>query len=162
MALIRPALRDDARAVARVHEHARAAYYRLAPPEDVDPERMEMWWSAIAEHRRATVLVAEDDEEIVGLISFGPPIHEWALPGPVVELQALYVLPDHWGRGIGSALHQRFVKRLPGGRTGILDIWERNDRAIGFYERRGWRRDGRSRPGPEGSVYVGMSLALGR
>lgn len=158
MHAIRAAVRDDAWAVARVHELARAAYYDVDPPVERDPERVAMWWSAIGDHRRATVLIVEDGDDVVGFQSCGPPIHEVPLPGPVLELHALYVLPDHWGRGIASALHDRFLKRLAGGRTGILDVWEKNTRAIGFYEHRGWRRDGRSRPADDGTAYVGMSL----
>lgn len=158
MQAVRPAVRDDAWAVARVHELARAAYYDVDPPVERDPERVGMWWAAIGDPRRATVLVLEDGDVVVGFLSFGPPIHEVTFPGPVLELHALYVLPERWECGVGSRLHASFVKRLAGGRIGILDVWERNTRAIGFYERRGWRRDGRSRPAHEGTAYVGMSL----
>ena len=155
---MRPAVRHDAWAVARVHEMARAAYYGVDPPAERDPERVAMWWSAIGDHNRATVLVVEDGDDVVGFVSFGPPIHEVPLAGPVLELHALYVLPGRWGCGVGSRLHASFVERLEGGRTGVLDVWERNTHAIGFYERRGWCRDGRSRPGEDGTAYVGMSI----
>lgn len=158
MHTIRPAVRDDAWSVARVHELARAAYYDVDPPVERDPERVGMWWAAIGDPRRATVLVVEDDDAVVSFLSFGPPIHKVTFHGPVLELHALYVLPDHWGRGIASALHERFLKRLAAGRIGILEVWERNTRAIGFYEHRGWRRDGRCRPADDGTAYVGMSL----
>ena len=158
MLAIRPAVRDDAWAVARVHELARAAYYGIDPPAERDPERVGMWWSVIGDPRRATVLVVEDGDAVIGFLSFGPPAHDGPFTGPVLELQALYVLPEQWACGVGSRLHASFVKRLAGGRIGVLDVWERNARAIGFYERRGWRPDGRSRPAHDGTVYLGMSL----
>ncbi len=167
MLAIRPALRDDAWGVARVHEIARSAYYGVEPAAEVDPERVGMWWSFVAERRRFTVLVVEDDEEIVAFISYGSPLHVAAgsvSRGTAVELHALYVLPDHWSSGVGSVLHQRFTEHLAQhpGTTGTLEVWEGNARALTFYERRGWRRDGRRRSGHEGLDYVGMSLRPGR
>ena len=158
MHTMRPALRDDAWAVARVHEIARAAYYGVDPPTERDPERVAMWWSAIGDHKRATVLLVEDGDPVVGFLSLGPPIHELPFAGPLLELHALYVLPEHWEHGVGSRLHASFVKRLAGGRIGVLDVWEGNARAVAFYQRRGWRRVGRSRPAHHGTAYVGLSL----
>src|SRR5690348_18226947 len=152
MHAVRAAVRDDAWALARVHEIARAAYYGVEPPAERDPERVAMWWSAIGDHHRATVLVVEDGDAVVGFLSLGPPIHEIPFAGPVLELHALYVLPEYWDHGVGSRLHASFVKRLAGGRIGVLDVWERNTRAIEFYERRGWCRDGRSRPAHDGTA----------
>jgi ribosomal protein S18 acetylase RimI-like enzyme len=158
---IRPAVRDDAWAVARVHGAARAAYYGVPEPGEVDPERVGVWWLAISDPRRTTVLVAEQDDAVLGFASFGPPLHEVPSEGPVLELHSLYVLPGHWDGGIGAALYEHFLARLRAqpGRTAVLSVWDGNPRAIAFWERRGWHRDGRSRPGPDGSSYIGMSLA---
>jgi GNAT superfamily N-acetyltransferase len=77
----------------------------------------------------------------------------------VLELHALYVLPEHWGTGVGPALYDRFPPRL-GEAVGVLDVWDGNRRAIRFYERRGWVLDGRSRPASDGTAYVGMTLRV--
>lgn len=158
--MIRTATSSDADAVAGVHEVARAAYYGVPAPNAPDSERVAMWRSVIGNPSRAIVLCAERDLRVVGFLSMGPPIHEREDHRPVVEMHALYVLPEHWGTGIGARLHAHFVEHLgsvPDG-VGVLDVWDGNNRAIRFYERRGWVRDGRSRPAPDGTAYVGMSL----
>ena len=58
-----------------------------------------------------------------------------------VELQRFYVAQDWHGRGIAQALMQRAVEEAVawGGRTLWLGVWERNPRAIRFYEKSGYR-----------------------
>jgi ribosomal protein S18 acetylase RimI-like enzyme len=53
------------------------------------------------------------------------------------ELSHLYVSPDAFGRGIGSALLDRTKERLPDGFT--LWVFQQNWRARRFYERHGLR-----------------------
>jgi GNAT superfamily N-acetyltransferase len=72
------------------------------------------------------VVVAEADGRVVGFV---------ALAGPVLE--HLYVDPGEQGRGIGSALFELAKGLRPDG----FDLWvfQRNERARAFYERRGLR-----------------------
>jgi ribosomal protein S18 acetylase RimI-like enzyme len=53
------------------------------------------------------------------------------------ELAHLYVAPGSFGRGIGSALLEKARERRPDGFT--LWVFQANERARGFYERRGLR-----------------------
>jgi ribosomal protein S18 acetylase RimI-like enzyme len=62
------------------------------------------------------------------------------------EIQALYVSPDRWRSGVGALL-------LAKGETSLVEmgfvqasLWvlEANDRARGFYEACGWRREERT------------------
>lgn len=80
-------------------------------------------------------------------------------------LDGLYVLPDRWGSGTAQSLHGEAVERLCdlGCRSARLWVLERNDRARRFYERRGWRADGRTRvvPFPPRPLDVGYTLELG-
>lgn len=140
--MIRPATPDDAEAVARVHvETWRAAYAHALSPEGLVglsvTQRAEM-------HRRSPPVVAEVDGEIVGFVSVGP----GADPDTDGELYAIYVLPDHWGGGIGRALMQAGEERLRelGHRHAILWVLEDNPRARRFYEAAGWTLDGTRRP----------------
>jgi ribosomal protein S18 acetylase RimI-like enzyme len=57
-------------------------------------------------------------------------------PDPV-ELQRLYVNPSTMGQGVGAALMRASLDaaRSAGRRTLWLGVWERNARAITFYER---------------------------
>jgi GNAT superfamily N-acetyltransferase len=71
------------------------------------------------------VVVAEESGRIVGFVAFGEQ-----------ELDALYVHPERWGRGIGDRL------LAAAGSASALWVLEANTRARRFYERRGWRSDG--------------------
>lgn len=74
-----------------------------------------------------------------------------------VRLVGIFVEPDRWSSGVGSALMGHFVSvARQADAVGEVDVWERNSRAIRFYERHGWTRDGTSRPGPAGADYVGF------
>lgn len=57
-------------------------------------------------------------------------------PDPV-ELERLYVDPSAIGRGVGAALMQASLDaaRSAGHQTLWLGVWERNARALSFYER---------------------------
>ena len=75
--------------------------------------------------------VAEIDGAIVGLVQLDD---EW--------LSHLYVDPNHWRAGIGSALHDVAVDH------GARHLWvlEHHDHARAMYERRGWRLVDEVRP----------------
>lgn len=140
--MIRPATPDDAEAVARVHvETWRAAYAHALSPEGLASlsvtQRAEL-------HRRSPPVVAELDGEIVGFVSVGPGTDA----DTDRELYAIYVLPDHWGSGVGRALMQAGEERLRelGHQHAILWVLEDNPRARRFYEAAGWRLDGARRP----------------
>ena len=80
-------------------------------------------------------------------------------------LEALYVVPELWGAGVGPLLHDRAVElvRRSGARSAHLWVLEANQRARRFYERRGWRENGRTHvvPYPPNPVDVGYTLELG-
>ena len=63
------------------------------------------------------------------------------------ELYQLFVDPDYGGRGVGrmllSAAHDAL--RAAGCEEAFLFTEERNERALAFYERAGYRPDGSSR-----------------
>jgi ribosomal protein S18 acetylase RimI-like enzyme len=139
--VIRPATPEDAEAVARVHvETWRAAYAHALPAEGLASlsvtQRTEM-------HRRSPPVVAEVDGEIVGFVSGGPGTD----PDTDGELYAIYVLPEHWGSGVGRALMQAGEERLRelGHQHAILWVLEDNPRARRFYEAAGWTLDGTRR-----------------
>jgi RimJ/RimL family protein N-acetyltransferase len=62
-------------------------------------------------------------------------------------LEGLYVIPERWGTGLAGELHDRAVEvvRELGSERCHLWVLEDNARARRFYERRGWREDGRTR-----------------
>ena len=147
---LRPAQLTDHAGIAHMHRLSRADYYGVpVGPDDRDA----MWRHLLGEAERVT-WVAEARTELVGFLSARHP----SGPSGDVKLTALYVLPAQFGRGIGSSLHDLFAAQLAPGRTGILEVWAGNARAIGFYERRGWRPTTETRDGPQGIDFVTYRL----
>ena len=156
---IRRAEAADAETLASLHGRSRAAYYRnaaAAVPTYLD-DRVS-WWLDELLREDATTWVAEDSREVVGLVHSG-----WTSidDEPHYQLIGLYVAPEQWASGVGSALYDVFVSDFAaaGGAPAVLEVWSRNDRAISFYERRGWSFDGAERPAEEGTSYRRMRLA---
>ncbi|MDR2997078.1 MAG: GNAT family N-acetyltransferase [Microbacterium sp.] len=62
--------------------------------------------------------------------------------GRTLELRYLGVDPDAWGTGVGGSILEHVADRAHGAGFDELTLWvlEDNARAIGVYERSGWRR----------------------
>ena len=158
---IRDAAPGDGDALAELHARSRAVYYG-AGGHDVaalpDEEYRETWRKMVNDPQ-VTVLVAVLDDDIVGVITLDANgVFPTNAPRETrVRLVGIFVEPGQWSSGVGGALMARFVSiARQADAVGEVDVWERNSRAIRFYERHGWTRDGTSRPGPAGADYVGF------
>jgi ribosomal protein S18 acetylase RimI-like enzyme len=90
---------------------------------------------------RDSILVAVDDEKIIGFIQFGQAEgydgiitdHDWAI-------KRLYVLRDYQNKGIGSQLMYKSLEVMKANmvKRVFLDVWEHNPGAIRFYQRFGF------------------------
>jgi ribosomal protein S18 acetylase RimI-like enzyme len=138
--VVRPATVEDADAIARVQvETWRAAYAHAIPAETLaaaDPEERAQRWRGWLADRRSATFVGELDSEVRGFVGVGESREE---PG-VGELYAIYVLPEAWGTGLGTALIERGEEELRarGFDVATLDVLADNPRARRFYERQGW------------------------
>jgi GNAT superfamily N-acetyltransferase len=121
--LIRPAEARDADAIATVHRTAMREALPYLP--DLHTAEEDRAWVANVVLPRQEVWVAEAAGRVVGVA---------ALDGEM--LAQLYILPGEQGRGIGSALLATAMARHPAGMR--LYAFQRNTRARGFYERRGF------------------------
>ena len=151
--MIRPAEQKDAAAIGRVYCGGwKAAYTGLMPQFFLDaltPENCAPKPDHIAPNRR---FVAEKNGEVVGTVTFGAGRED----ANMAEIQSLYVLPEHWQNGQGSALFRAVCDRakelgLPG-----LYVWtlEGNLRAKAFYERMGMTPTGESREFEIAGAYL--------
>jgi GNAT superfamily N-acetyltransferase len=148
--LLRPAIPQDALAVARVHVRSwQVAYRTLLPSAYLDqlrPEdRASKYDFANSDPSKPYTIVAAKDESILGFATTMQ-LHDPEL-GSHGELLALYVDPDLWNRGIGVALIAAARARLLnlGLRHASLWLLRGNARADRFYRADGWTPDGTSR-----------------
>jgi ribosomal protein S18 acetylase RimI-like enzyme len=78
--------------------------------------------------------------------------------GEVRHIQALYVLPDFQGQGIGRRLLQRALEWLGADRPVTLSVATYNSRAIAFYERLGFAPSGNPSPLPPPPLPSGVVI----
>jgi putative acetyltransferase len=153
---VRPARPEEPEVLLGIQQAASVAAFRhIFPPTrypfPAGPVR-ERWRAALgaAEGR---VLVAEREGLPVGVVQVAPE-----------RLDGLFVLPSAWGTGVADRLHDVAVQTLRewGGGCCRLSVLEENHRARRFYERRGWRLDGRRTrtPFPPYPPMVGYTLTL--
>lgn len=144
---LRSAEPTDALAVARVHVRSwQVAYRKLMPDDYLDqlrPEdRAQKYDFANLDPFRPHTLVATESGRILGFATTGR-AQQSSLPD-FGELFALYVDPEHWGRGVGAALVSAARTRLfdLGFRNAVLWVLAGNVRAERFYAKDHWIPDG--------------------
>lgn len=103
-------------------------------------------WEAPAPPKRHAVAVA--DEEVVGFTVVGrwierPAADDGPRPGPAGAIDAIFVDPDYWERGIGGRLLADATSYLAAQDLIPIRLWvlTANHRARRFYEARGFRCD---------------------
>ena len=124
------------------------AFPHIFPPElyPFPDEEVRRRWREFA----GTVLLAERDGIAVGIAGVEP-----------CWLHGFYVVPERWGTGVASELHEAALAAVP--ECAELRLWvlEDNERARGFYEKSGWRLNGETRvvPFPPHPLDVGYTYA---
>ena len=124
-----------------------------APPEMI--ERLEQ---NFADPERAWILVAEKDDELVGVVSLSlsTAVDPDAPPEGTVNLWQMFVRHDLQGSGLAVALHERALEEA--GRRGYerMVLWtpEGAKQARRFYEREGWTLTGETGP----DAHFGLPL----
>lgn len=132
---LRDATALDIGAIREVVRAGWAYAYRGIVPEGAQREFVERAYSDEALRRRmerGVFLVAVAEGGVVGFVDLSP-----SGPGEV-ELAALYVLPEHHGRGIGTRLLEGGLARFPDAERCVLGVVAENAGARRFYEARGF------------------------
>jgi ribosomal protein S18 acetylase RimI-like enzyme len=139
MALIRAATADDVDAMAAVWLRSALTAYAGIFPEDAPKPTHEQLVEVLT---GGDCLVAIGGDGVGGgVVGLVQAEDGW--------LSHLYVDPDHWGRRIGTALHDAAVERLRAdGGGGVARLWvlRENKLARAMYERRGWTLTDEVRP----------------
>lgn len=122
----------DVEALVTIQREASVAgFANVFPPERYPyptDEVRELWRETVVDPN-VDVYVAESDAVAIGTVTVDTEF-----------LRQLYVLPAHWGTGIGSALLQRGLERMRERGATQAKLWtlEGNERGRRFYEHRGW------------------------
>jgi ribosomal protein S18 acetylase RimI-like enzyme len=145
----------DVREVTVAHGRAwRAAYEGLLPPslidrvavDDPSDERVRSEYERLGDYGEGRVFVAEDEAGTVrgySVFRWGENETKDSVREGEAELKELYVDPDRWGEGYGTALLEAGLRRLPDDVDSIaLETLEGNEVAARFYEARGFEPDG--------------------
>lgn len=141
----------------------REAYADILPPEvlanqstDPDDAEVSRWLDGLSTNREG-VLVAEDTTGTVrGFADFrwgDAETKEFVGPDEA-GLKAIYVEPESWGEGIGTALLERGIERLPPSiETLRLEMLEGNEIGHAFYTSRGFEVTGETTHEIGGETY---------
>ena len=147
---VREAAPDDTDAIVAVTAAGwRAAYRDIVPQDRLAELPLARWRHEVHVGLRRPVedafsYVAEIDGEFAGYCFVAAPSREPDLGPTVAELVAIYIEPDRWGQGAGTALMRAALTRLTELPYDEVILWTFRDNApaISFYERHGWRADG--------------------
>src|ERR687896_394781 len=138
---IREATQDDAELLFTVQRASALAGFSHIFPHEKYPfpdEAERKQWKILTSSDGLTVLVAELNDRCVGVAVVGSE-----------ELVRFFVVPEEWGTGVADVLHEAALGEARTCGDSICRLWvlEGNQRGRRFYEKRGWRVDGRKRRG---------------
>jgi ribosomal protein S18 acetylase RimI-like enzyme len=135
---VRPAETDDTPAIERIAREAwHAAYDDILGPDAVDA-KLDEWYDH--EELRESVTA---DEGVFVLAGADPVGFAQAVPGEDAwHLARIYVDPEQWGEGVGTALLDRVEDELraAGAECYRLAVLAENTVGVGFYESRSFER----------------------
>ena len=136
---VRPAIARDARAIAEIHVATWQATYADLMPADylasISIEKRFAFWREAIEFSDPQLLVATDGEKIVGFVGFDRS-RDTGSKSSTGEIWAMYVSPEHWGKGLGLALWDGAREGLKEEGCTHVTLWVllKNERALRFYE----------------------------
>jgi ribosomal protein S18 acetylase RimI-like enzyme len=90
-----------------------------------------------------TFLLAFQDQQIAGYVKLREAVVPLLSPvRPSLEIARLYCVASHIGTGLGNLLMEKSIDlaKTKGKELVWLGVWEKNSRAIRFYEKWGFRK----------------------
>lgn len=157
---LREATQADAAALAEVQvESWRAAYRGILPQSVLDalsPRERALSFTRALEGGRVRICLVEARGRVQGFAVTGPCRDRDQAQEGLGEVEAIYLLPQAWGQGLGRPLLARAEQDLAdrGFREAVLWVLERNARARRFYGTTGWE------PGPDARTIWQDGIAL--
>ena len=114
----------------------------------------------IAYRWRENILVAKDGDRVVGFAGYGPAGEDE--DGSTGEIYAIYVLSDYYGTGVGAELMRATLDQLADRDCVGVTVLKENARAIRFYEKCGFRRNGAEKTVMLGDPVTVIRMVLDR
>lgn len=145
---VRAAEPSDSSAIARIHVLTWRAAYRGHIPDGVldtlDINQRTTFWRKRLAKPPGWVFVAELNRTAVGFCDLIPARDQDADPTRVAEIAAIYVLAEHWRKGLGRALCCRALAEAKAHNHTSVTLWvlASHSPARVFYECLGFTVDG--------------------
>jgi ribosomal protein S18 acetylase RimI-like enzyme len=153
---VRTARLEDAPAIATVQVKSWQRIYRGIMSDShldgLEPARREAVWHRVLSEGNQQLHVCTNPSGILGFSNAGG-----SRDSPSdAEVYAIYVHPDHWGKGCGRALFLESCAAMRSREFENLSLWvaTQNDRARAFYERAGMVPDGATKSEFIGGAHV--------
>jgi ribosomal protein S18 acetylase RimI-like enzyme len=147
---VRPATLGDVPAITAIHIRAwQIAYAGIMADEHLDnlsSEKRAAFWTDAIEYSEPQVWVAmgstKTGEKVVGFVGFDRSRDAKTKP-TTGEIWAVYVDPEHWGKGVGLALWDAAREGMQEEEFTEATIWilVQNERALEFYDKAGFKRE---------------------
>lgn len=106
-------------------------------------------WTQWMQSGESEVFIADEEDKAAGFVVIGrtktpPPGSSPIRPSHSGEIYALYLRPDMWRRGIGTALIKHAARELKDRKHSTICLWvlDANARAKAFYEKMGGQKIG--------------------
>ncbi|WP_104401678.1 GNAT family N-acetyltransferase [Vibrio penaeicida] len=144
---IREANLEDVPSIAEIHVTSWQVTYSGLIPEDYilsqTIERRTKLWTNVINESLASLLVAEENQKVIGFISFEKIQPD--LSSQSIEISSIYLLPNHFNKGIGTKLLSECKSRLTGNKVNQITLWslDTNISALKFYRKHGFVETGK-------------------
>ncbi len=154
--ILRPFETTDIEACAKLHKLSRRESEKgVIFDSDLDRYDLNHFidnWTTWSGYKETKILVAEDNDTVVGFVMFGkiqtrPDFDKGIVPKYGSEIYALYVHPDHFRKGIGKKLFLSACNDLIQNKQTSLILWtkKKNRRSCAFYDSFGGNKIGKKR-----------------
>lgn len=134
---IRNMEKKDIGSVQAVAKASWKATYEKVIPSDIQERFLQSAYNDDMMLKRmeiSSLYVAEQGGEIIGFANFSA-----VKQNGDAELGAIYLLPEHQGAGIGTALLQQGLKNLDGAKALFISVEKENRVGVDFYLAKGFQ-----------------------
>lgn len=149
--ITRPATKEDASLLARIHVDAwQAAYRHIVPDSFLErftyEKRTKAFYEAL-ENQREETYVVQLGEQAVGILTIGSNRDDDLDKTLVGEIWGIYLDPAYWRKSIGTRIVREAEAKLLARRYKELVLWVFRDNwnARKFYQKMGYLPDGKER-----------------